>query len=105
MVANVPLVPEVPISDEIFVKDPKRIFGLTTSAEIMINIREERLKALGMPSVGVYSEYDRIQEEINYANNIMEKIGCTVIDVSNRAIEETASVIIEIMEKRFGRIW
>ena len=104
MVANVPLVPEVPISDELFVKDPKRIFGLTTSAEIMMNIREERLKALGMPSVGMYSEFDRIKAEIDYANNIMEKIGCTVIDVSNRAIEETAAVIIEIMEKRFGRI-
>ena len=57
-----------------------------------------------MPSVGMYSEFDRIKAEIDYANNIMEKIGCTVIDVSNRAIEETASVITEIMEKRFGRI-
>lgn len=105
MVANVPLVPEVNVSEEIFKKDPDRVFGLTTNADTMIMIREERLRALGMPTVGIYSEKSRIEDELNYAKEIMDKIGCTVLDVTNRAIEETASVIIETMEKRFGRKW
>lgn len=102
LVANVPLVPEVQINEEIFSKDPKRIFGLTTTAKIMIKIREARLKALGMPSIGIYSDLNRIEQELEYANGIMERIGCTVIDVSDSAIEETAAIIVELMEKRFG---
>lgn len=100
-VANVPLVPEVEVSEELFKKDPKRIFGLTTTPDLMVSIREERLKALGLPSMGDYSEIKRINEELDYARTIMEKIGCTIIDVSNKAIEETATLILEYMEERF----
>ena len=31
---------------------------------------------------------------------IMEKIGCPVIDVHNKAIEETAEIVIGIMRER-----
>lgn len=101
LVANIPLVPEVQVSDELFAKDSRRVFGLTTTPEIMMQIREERLKALGLPSNSVYSEKTRIREEIEYAAEVMGRIGCTVIDVSNRAIEETASLILEYMKERF----
>ena len=46
-VANVPLVPEVGVPDELFEKDPKRVFGLI--ANLLSNeIRQERLKSLGL---------------------------------------------------------
>ncbi|MDO5716576.1 MAG: pyruvate, water dikinase regulatory protein [Tissierellia bacterium] len=101
LVANVPLVPEVPVSDELFAKDKMRIFGLTTNAKVMMHIREERLRALGLPTAAAYSELGRIEQEIEYAETIMKKLGCTTIDVSNKAIEETAELIMEIMRERF----
>ena len=102
-VANVPLVPEAKLSDELYKKDKERIFGLTTNVESMMKIREERLIALGLPQNSLYSEVDRIEEEIEYADKIMKELGCDVIDVSSKAVEETASIIIETYEKRFGR--
>ena len=37
---------------------------------------------------------ERIENEIDHFKNVVSKIGCTVIDVTNRAVEETANVII-----------
>ena len=50
-------------------------------------IRQERLKALGLDYTANYASVDRINQELKYAKEIMDKIGCIVIDVSYRAIE------------------
>ena len=42
----------------------------------------------------------RIIEELDYAEKVMKKLGCPVIDVSQKAIEETAQVIVEIMKEQ-----
>ena len=42
----------------------------------------------------------RILEELGYAEKIMKKIGCPMIDVSNKAVEETADIIINILKKQ-----
>ncbi len=48
-VANVPpLVPEVPAPEELFLKDPKRVFGLIANPFKLNEIRQERLKSLGL---------------------------------------------------------
>lgn len=101
-VANVPLVPEVPLARELYEKDKRRIFGLETNVNSMMKIREERLIALGLPQNSMYSEMDRIEKEIEYSKKVMAELGCTVIDVSNKAIEETATIVLETMEARFG---
>ncbi|WFA09560.1 pyruvate, water dikinase regulatory protein [Tissierella sp. Yu-01] len=101
-VANIPLVPEVPVSKEIFEKDNKRVFGLIADPDKLIEIRKERLKALGLDYTANYANVERIKQEIEYSKSIMEKLGCTVIDVSTRAIEETATIIIEHMSRNFG---
>lgn len=100
-VANVPLVPEVPAPRQLFSKDPKRIFGLVASPYKINEIRSERLKTLGLESSANYANLKRIDEELKYSLTIMEKIGCEMIDVSNKAIEETASYIADIYRKSF----
>ncbi len=98
-VANVPLVPEVPAPKEIFEKDPRRVFGLIADPKKLYNIREERLRALGLNSTAKYANIDRIDEELQYSLDVIHKIGCEVIDVSAKAIEETAELIISYMKK------
>ena len=100
-VANVPLVPEVPVPKEVYKKDNRRLFGLVANSEKLYTIREERLRALGLNSSAKYANVDRIEEEVDYSVRIMRDIGCTIIDVSNKAIEETAEIINDYMRERF----
>lgn len=99
-VANVPLVPEIPVPKEVYEIDPKKIIGLTNSPEVLNNVRTTRLKALGLSSNANYAKLDRILEELEYADKIMRKIGCPVINVANKAIEETAGDILDIMKEK-----
>lgn len=98
-VANIPLVPEIPIPKEMFEINPKIIIGLTNSPDVLNNVRQTRLKALGLSSNANYAKLDRILEELDYSDQVMKKLGCPVINVANKAIEETASDILEIMKE------
>ncbi len=100
-VANIPLVPEVPVPKEVYEKDPRRVIGLVANPIKINAIREERLKALGLGNDANYANLGRIQEEIEYSKRVMEELGCIVVDVSHKAIEETAGIIIEHMKKSF----
>lgn len=98
-VANVPLVPEVEPPEELFKISPKKCIGLRISPEKLNDIRTERLRALGLKAEANYAKLDRIKEELKYSEKVMEKIGCTVIDVSNKAVEETANLISNMFQK------
>lgn len=102
--ANIPLVPETKLPEELFDIPARKIIGLTNSPFKINEIREERSKALGLPRASSYSSLERILEEIEYADRIMKRIGCIVIDVSNKAIEETAEIIIDYLKKMNSRI-
>ncbi|MEY9972462.1 regulator of PEP synthase PpsR (kinase-PPPase family) [Lysinibacillus sp. RC46] len=94
-VANVPLVPEVEPPEELLQIDPKKCIGLIISPDKLNSIRKERLMSLGLNDDAIYAQHNRILEEIQHFEKIVAKIGCKVIDVTNKAVEETANVIIE----------
>ncbi len=98
-VANVPLVPEVQPPDELFQIPRKNCIGLIISPDKLNEIRKERLKALGLASQANYASFDRILKELDHAEKIMKRVGCPVIDVSNKAIEETAGLILDVLKK------
>lgn len=95
--ANVPLVPEVAPPEEIFNLARNRVVGLTIKPELLNEIRQERLRTLGLKSGADYASLERILNELDYADAVMRKVGCPVVDVSNKAVEETASKILEII--------
>ena len=99
--ANVPLVPEIPPPEELFRISPKKIIGLLIDPYKLNEIRSERLKAMGLADGAKYADLKRITEELDYAKAIMRRIHCTSINVSNRAIEETASMILDYVRKNF----
>ncbi|MBC1640144.1 kinase/pyrophosphorylase [Listeria welshimeri] len=96
-VANVPLVPEIPIPDELFQIPSERIIGLTTTPEKLAQIRKVRLKSIGLDESSSYSSEKRILEELEYGYDTFKKLGCQVIYVEDKAIEETAALITEII--------
>ncbi|MCA0174535.1 pyruvate, water dikinase regulatory protein [Bacillus sp. RAR_GA_16] len=99
-VANVPLVPEIEPPDELFRIPRNKCVGLVIIPDKLNEIRKERLKSLGLGAKSNYANFDRILEELDYAEKIMKRIGCPVINVSNKAVEETADVILAMLKKR-----
>jgi len=100
--ANMPLVPEVTPPKELFQVAPSKVIGLSIKPSLLFEIRKERLKAMGLSQTADYANYERILEELEYADRIMRKIGCPVIDVTNKATEETAAKVLEIYRKGKG---
>lgn len=99
-VANLPLMPEVKPPLELKSIPRHKIFGLTMDPSHILRVRMERLKSLGLAPTANYVSEIRIQEELKYAHEWMSKLHCEVIDVSAKAIEETAGRIMEMMNNR-----
>lgn len=99
-VANVPLVPEVPPPEELYELPSARIIGLTVNPDQLHEIRQQRLQTMGLGQQAEYAEMKRILRELDYADEVMKKVGCPVIDVTNKAVEETAGRILEIFSRR-----
>ena len=50
-----------------------------------------------MPTGIEYASDARILEEFDFADRIMRRLGCKTIDVTQRAIEDTALIIIKAL--------
>src|SRR6056297_1828140 len=98
-VANLPLVPEVEPPKEIYEIKKKKIFGLTNDPRTLNEIRKERLRDMGIKDNSNYADMNRIIEELDYADKIFKRLKCPVINVANKAIEETANIILSILSK------
>lgn len=96
---NIPLLPEAPVPKQLYKFPAKRIFGLTAASKRLSELRHERLKSLGLPLNSPYAGKDRIEVELNYAHLIMKEIGCPIIDISHRAVEEIADIIIKTLKE------
>ena len=99
-VANVPLVPEVRVNDMLFEIPKNKIIGLTIQPDILGEIRTERVRGLGVASPTDYTNLGRILDELDYAEGIMKRVGCPVSEVTHKAVEETANVILQIYYDR-----
>jgi regulator of PEP synthase PpsR (kinase-PPPase family) len=103
-VANVPLVLGIEPPHELFLCDQEKVFGLTIKAESLLQIRQARLKHLGMPSDTSYGQREHIQQEIAFAQSLFRQHQAwPVIDVTGKAIEETAADILRIKKDRDTR--
>lgn len=101
--ANLPLVPEVPPPAELYQVPPQRVVGLTIKPALLFEIRKERLKSMGLSPAADYASFERILQELEYADSIMRKVGCPVLDVTNKATEETAAKVLEFYYKGVGK--
>jgi len=102
-VANVPLVPEVPLPRELMEVPSHKIIGLIIRPQQLNAIRTERLKTLGLAPNASYASLERIYAELEYAETTMKRLGCKVIDVTNKAVEETASHILDTIHHKGDR--
>lgn len=100
-VANVPLVLGVPPPPELAELPADKVIGLTIGLQQLIEIRRARLEQLGMPTDASYGLKEHVRAELDYADELFSsRPDWMVIDVSGRAIEETATIILEAYKDR-----
>ncbi|WP_019128350.1 pyruvate, water dikinase regulatory protein [Enorma massiliensis] len=99
-VANIPLAPQMEPPQALFEVDPARIFGLVTTVEAIAPIRAQRLgNAQAQSAAGSYADPDAIELEFAYARTLMKRLGCFVVHTDGKAIEESATEIIERLNR------
>ena len=101
-VVNIPIIPGTELPPEIFKIDQRKIFGLTIDPDALIQIRKNRLSKLGaIDHTENYADRKVISDEIEWANEIFKKNKrWPVYNVTNRALEETATDILKIINMR-----
>jgi regulator of PEP synthase PpsR (kinase-PPPase family) len=100
-VANLPLVLGIATPPELEEAPQDRIVGLTIGLDQLVEIRKARLQQLGMPVGSSYGLRDQVKEELDYGQQVFRAHpGWPVIDVTGRAIEETAVIILESLKER-----
>jgi regulator of PEP synthase PpsR (kinase-PPPase family) len=102
-VSNVPLVLDIPPPPELFEVPDERVFGLTIKLDELLRIRQARLRHLGMPGDASYAQREHVAQEIAYAQQVFRQHPTwPVIDITGKAIEETAADILRIKKDRDG---
>lgn len=92
-VANVPLDLQTEPPREIYDVAPGRLFGLTTTPEVLVNIRRRRL-GNAQAVADSYADPEMVYRDLESARAFMRKLGCIVVNTGHRAIEETAQEIL-----------
>lgn len=102
-VANIPLVLDTPLPQHLFQVDQRKIVGLIIDIESLQRIRKNRLERFGQDPGGEYASLSHIAKEIEYAHRIFKQNKkWPVFNVTERALEETATEITRIIAARMG---
>ena len=102
-VANVPLVLGSPLPEQLFKIDQRKIVGLIIDIDSLQKIRKNRLEKFGQDAGGEYASSQQILKEIEYAEDLYKQNKkWPVFNVTERALEETASEIVRIIASRMG---
>jgi regulator of PEP synthase PpsR (kinase-PPPase family) len=100
-VANIPLIFGFEAPRELLAIDQRRVICLTIDPENLATIRRNRLERLGQDKGGEYADPEKVNQEIEYANELFKKNRrWPVFNVTGKALEETASEIIKLMASR-----
>ncbi|AUX35213.1 MULTISPECIES: pyruvate, water dikinase regulatory protein [Sorangium] len=103
-VANFPLVLGVAPPPELMDAPQDRVVGLTIGIDQLCEIRQARLRQLGMPAETNYAMREHVRQELDYASRLFAAHPeWPVVDVTGRAIEETAVIILEHLKERDER--
>ncbi len=101
--ANIPLVPEVPPPDLLYSNPNNKVIGLTIDPLLLNEIRQERLRVLGLDLKAQYASINRINEELEFASQVMSRVGCPIIDVTNKSVEESANEVLRYLKNKIVR--
>ena len=101
-VANVPLDLHTEPPKELFDVERTRLFGLMTTSDVLVGIRQRRLGNARMVAAS-YADPEAVAQDLEDARTFMRKLGAIVIHTENRAVEETAQEVLRYYEAAHPR--
>ncbi|HSR29791.1 MAG TPA: pyruvate, water dikinase regulatory protein [Anaerolineae bacterium] len=99
-VANVPIVANLDPPPALFRVDRRKIVALTILPERLAKLRQARLSRLARGVSLNYAQMDHIQQELDWGELILRRERWATVDVTNKSIEECASEIIALQDRR-----
>ena len=99
-VANVPLTPPVQPPEALLALPRGRVAGLVIDADRLLEIRTQRWSALGSVGRSDYADPEKVERELQWSRRLFRERGWAIIDVTNRAVEETAARVLEHLGHR-----
>ena len=100
LAANIPIIPGVPVPVDFMQIDGPLIVGLTKDPDSLVEIRRSRMHLLQQSEMSQYIDPEKVREEVQEARRLFSRIGCPVIDVTRKSVEETAAEIMMLLNKR-----
>ena len=85
-VANLPLIPEVPLPQVLDKVDSRRLIGLICEPEKLMKETS-------------YTDLEKIYQELDYSKKVFKQFGAQVINMTDKSIEETAFLIEEQVKR------
>ena len=73
---------------------------MTINPEKLTQIRQTRLSSLGQESSTDYVDIESIKKELNESRKLFARLGCPIIDVTKRSVEETAAKVIQLLQDK-----
>jgi regulator of PEP synthase PpsR (kinase-PPPase family) len=98
--ANIPIVLGTPQIAALENLRGPLIVGLTTSPDLLVDIRRNRMRSIDQPQDSQYTDPEKVAEEIRFARRFFSRHGWPVIDVTRRSVEETAAAILNLLTER-----
>lgn len=100
-VGNVPIVLDHGTPAQLSEVDQRRVFALTIDPPALQGIRRARVQTMGMRRDVNYDDLDYILAELGYAEDLFRQHrDWPVLDVTGKAVEETAATILGILHDR-----
>jgi len=106
-VANIPVIQGVEPPEELFQIDQRKIIALMIDSNHLSKIRKARISSLSLPTdnEGEYAASNSVFEELEWSLTIFKKNKkWPVLDVTGKALEESAVEIEEIILSRYPEL-
>lgn len=97
---NLPLVPQVPLPEELLQPHTAFVVCLIANVDRIADVRRNRAILMADRDLETYVDRDTISAEIAYTRKIAAQYGWPIIDVTRRSIEETATMILKLLQDR-----
>ena len=95
--ANVPIIPGCELPKQLFKIPKEKVIGLVVNPSRLQNVREVRQEVLGAGQLDYYVNRSDINQELRYAQDVINKNGWRCIDVSYMAVEEVAREVMQMI--------
>jgi regulator of PEP synthase PpsR (kinase-PPPase family) len=97
---NLPLVPQVSLPDQLLQPHTAFVVCLIANVDRIADVRRNRAILMADRDLETYVDRDTISAEIAYTRKLAAQYGWPIIDVTRRSIEESATMILKLLQDR-----